>query len=65
MLRRQEMDFLDDVTLEEAVKALGVPIYPTEEDGFALWDGISGDALPEVKSPRAGEVTEYYRYNQN
>ncbi|MBR4550312.1 MAG: DUF512 domain-containing protein [Oscillospiraceae bacterium] len=65
MLRRQEMDFLDDVTLEEAVRALGRPIYPVEEDGFALWDAISGDALPEVKSPRAGGVTEYYRYNQN
>ena len=65
MLRREEMDFLDDVTLEQAVKALGVPIYPVEEDGFALWDAISGDALPEVRSPRAGEVTEYYRYNRN
>ena len=65
MLRRQEMDFLDDVTLEDAVRALGVPIYPNEADGFMLWDAISGEQLPEVKSPRAGEVTEYYRYNQN
>ena len=65
MLRRQEMDFLDDVTLEQAVEALGLPIYPVEEDGLALWDAISGDALPEVKSPRQGEVTEYYRYNRN
>ena len=65
MLRRQEMDFLDDVTLEQAVQALNVPIYPVEEDGFALWDAISGEALPELKSPRASEVTEYYQYNQN
>ena len=65
MLRRQEMDFLDDVTLEQAVRALRVPIYPVEEDGFGLWDAISGDVLPEVKSPRKGEVTEYYQYNQN
>ena len=65
MLRRQEMDFLDDVTLEQAVRALGVPIYPTEQDGFELWDAISGDVLPEPKSPRKGEVTEYYQYNQN
>ena len=65
MLRREEMDFLDDTTLEQAVRALGVSIYPVEEDGFALWDAISGEALPEVKSPRAGEVTEYYRYNRN
>ncbi len=65
MLRRQEVDFLDDVTLEQAVKALCVPIYPVEQDGFALWDAISGDILPELKSPRQGEVTEYYQYNQN
>ncbi len=62
MLRREEMDFLDDVTLEQAVSALGVPIYPVEQDGFALWDAISGE-LPEVKLPTRGEDTEYYRYN--
>jgi len=65
MLRRAEMDFLDNVTLEQAVQALGLPIYPIEEDGFALWDAMSGDNLPEVRSPRAGEVTEYYQYNRN
>lgn len=66
MLRRQEMDFLDDVKLEEAAEALGVPIYPLEEDGFELWDAMSG-ILPEVKIPvREGlEQTEYYKYNQN
>lgn len=62
MLRREEMDFLDDVTLEQATNALGVPIYPVEQDGFALWDAISGE-LPEVKLPTRGEDTEYYRYN--
>ena len=65
MLRRQEMDFLDDVTLEQASAALGLPIYPTESDGFALWDAISGQQLPEVKLPQRGEQTEYYQYNQN
>ena len=65
MLRRQEMDFLDDVTLEQAAHALGREIYPVEQDGFALWDAISGQ-LPEVKLPeRNTEDTEYYRYNQN
>lgn len=63
MLRRQEMDFLDDVTLEQASKALGVSIYPVEQDGFALWDAISGEELPEIKLPERGEDTEYYRYN--
>lgn len=65
MLRRQEMDFLDDITLEQASEALGVPIYPVEGDGFALWDAISG-VLPEIKLPvRDTEQTEYYKYNQN
>lgn len=63
MLRRDEQDFLDDVTLEQASEALGVPIYPIEADGFALWDAVSG-VLPELKKPvRAGEETEYYKYN--
>ena len=65
MLRRAEMDFLDDVTLKEASKALNVPIYPTESDGFALWDAICG-ILPELNAPApCGEETEYYQYNQN
>ena len=48
MLRRQEMDFLDDITLAEASQALGVPIYPVEQDGFALWDAMAGE-LPEIR----------------
>ena len=65
MLRRQEMDFLDDISLEQASEALGVPIYPVEQDGFALFDAISG-ILPELKLPqRDTEQTEYYKYNQN
>lgn len=66
MLRRAEMDFLDDVTLEEASEALGVPIYPIEQDGFNLWDAISGDCLPEVKLPqRDSHRDKFYKYNQN
>ena len=64
MLRREEMDFLDDVTLEQASRELGVPIYPIEQDGFALWDAMAGE-LPEVKLPRRSDPTEYYPYNQN
>ena len=66
MLRREELDFLDDVTLEEASDALGVPIFPVEQDGFALWDAISGDALPEIRLPKRDENRErFYKYNQN
>lgn len=65
MLRREEMDFLDDVTLEQASKELGVPIYPIEQDGFALWDAMAGN-LPEIRLPvRAEPTEEYYKYNQN
>ena len=42
MLRREEMDFLDSVTLEEASNALGVPVIPTEADGFELLDAMLG-----------------------
>ena len=63
MLRRRELDFLDDVTLEEASAALGVPIYPVESDGFALCDAMFG-LLPTVPDPIREEKTEaFYQYN--
>lgn len=63
MLRREEMDFLDDVTLEEASEALGVPVIPVEQDGFALWDAMSGEELdiPDACLPFTQE--EFYKYN--
>lgn len=64
MLRREEQDFLDDVTLAQAREALGLPIYPVEQDGFELQEAMWG-LLEEPRSPRQGEDTEYYRYNQN
>ena len=67
MLRRQEQDFLDDVTLREAEAALAVPIIPVETDGFQLLDAICGLAAPLLPDPGdpVSESTEYYRYNQN
>jgi len=63
MLRREEMDFLDDVTLEDASASLGVPIYPVEQDGGCLCDAFLG-ILPEVKLPvREKGNEEYYKYN--
>lgn len=65
MLRQEEMDFLDDITLEEASRELGVPIIPVAEDGFELCDAMMG-ILPEIRKPKKPqEETEYYRYNQN
>ncbi|MBQ9664450.1 MAG: DUF512 domain-containing protein [Oscillospiraceae bacterium] len=65
MLRRQERDFLDDVTLREAEDALGVPVVPVESDGFALWDALCGVIEESSPSPAPSEDTEYYPYNQN
>ena len=66
MIRRQERDFLDDVTLSEAEEALGVPIVPVEQDGFALWDAMAGEmaAFSAGKERDESADEEYYRYNQ-
>jgi len=63
MLRQEGMDFLDDVTLAEAERELGVKIYPISQDGGELCDAFLG-ILPDVKKPNTDtEDTEYYRYN--
>lgn len=41
MLRHGEDVFLDDVTLEQVSRRLGVPVIPVKQDGFDLWDAIS------------------------
>ena len=72
MLRRQELDFLDDVTLQELSDALDLPVVPTESDGFELWDAICGILPPDTARPGAGNAAgggassdreEFYRYN--
>ena len=65
MLRREEQDFLDGVTLADAVTALGVPVYPVEGDGGAVCRAMCGELVdPPIPNPDA-EVTEYYKYNQS
>jgi hypothetical protein len=64
MIRREERDFLDDITLKQASEELGVPIYPIEQDGFDLWDAMSGEALPDLPEGRQKNREEaFYRYN--
>ena len=59
----RKQDFLDDVKLEEARNALGVPVYPVEADGFALCDAMFG-ILPELPEPkRTTRQGEFYAYN--
>ncbi len=43
MLRHEQDKFLDDVTLEEAKAALGVPIRTVENDGFVLLAAFLGE----------------------
>ena len=65
MLRRDEVDFLDGVTLRELSDALGVPVYPVSCDGGELCDAMLG-VLPEIPTPKMNpEVTEYNPYNQS
>lgn len=63
MLRSGERVFLDDVTLDDVERELGIPVIPVAQDGYELCDAIFGlhNGLPPV----SGEVPEdeYYRYN--
>ena len=43
MLRHGEDVFLDDVTLAQVSQRLGVRVIPVNQDGFDLWDAISGE----------------------
>ena len=63
MLRSGEQVFLDDMTVEEAQTALGVPIIPLdEESGFDLVDAIFGLPVEHVGHALPPEE-EYYHYN--
>ncbi|MBR7081935.1 MAG: DUF512 domain-containing protein [Oscillospiraceae bacterium] len=63
MLRREERDFLDDITLRDAENALGVPIYTTSADGAELARAVFG-ILPETNyGGKTDAGDEFYRYN--
>ncbi len=65
MLRTGERVFLDDVTVEQAEQALGVPITAVEaESGFDLVDAILGLEVEPAGYALPPE-DEYYRYNPN
>ena len=58
MLRRSEMDFLDDVTLEDAKDALGINIVPVEQDGFAMFDAMCGEFNVQIKEKYGENLDE-------
>ena len=66
MLRAGERVFLDDVTVEQVERELGVPVLALDaESGFDLVDAMLGLDPESFPSPPlcAGEDTEYYPYN--
>ncbi|MBO5727635.1 MAG: DUF512 domain-containing protein [Oscillospiraceae bacterium] len=63
MLRSGERVFLDDVTLDDVQRELGVSVIPVAQDGYELCDAIFG--LHNGQPPVSCSVPEdeYYRYN--
>jgi len=64
MLRAGERVFLDDVSLDDVERELGVPAIPVAQDGYELLDAICGVCTepPAFGGPNLPE-DEYYRYN--
>jgi NifB/MoaA-like Fe-S oxidoreductase len=64
MLRSGERVFLDDVSLDDVERELGVPVIPVAQDGYELLDAIC--AIQTEAPPFGGSnlpQDEYYRYN--
>ena len=62
MLRAGERVFLDDVTLDDVERELGVPVIPVAQDGYELLDAMCGLAVPPPEQLRQREETEYFQY---
>ncbi len=64
MLRSGERVFLDDVSLDDVERELGVPVIPVAQDGYELLDAMLGIACesPMFMGQSLPE-DEYYRYN--
>ncbi|MBO5340887.1 MAG: DUF512 domain-containing protein [Oscillospiraceae bacterium] len=63
MLRSGERVFLDDVTLDDVERELGVPVIPVAQDGYELCDAIFGLHNGQPAVSQAVPEDEYYRYN--
>ena len=64
MLRSGERVFLDDVSLDDVERELGVPAIPVAQDGYELLDAMVGIHSGEASfcgTPLPED--EYYRYN--
>ena len=63
MLRAGERVFLDDVSLDDVERELGVPVIQVAQDGYELLDAMCGLAVPPPVQLQLREETEYYLYN--
>ena len=64
MLRAGESVFLDDVTLADVERELGVTVCPVDaESGFDLVDAMLGLPVAIQQQVPPGSDGEYYRYN--
>ena len=63
MLRHGERVFLDDVSLDDVERELGVPVTPVAQDGYELLDAMCGLEVPPMEQVQLREETEYYQYN--
>ena len=62
MLRAGERVFLDDVSLDDVERELGVPVIPVAQDGFELLDAVCGLEVPPPEQVQLREETEYFQY---
>ena len=62
MLRHGERVFLDDVSLDDVERELGVPVTPVAQDGYELLDAMCGLEVPPMEQVQLREETEYFQY---
>ena len=62
MLRHGERVFLDDVSLDDVERELGVPVIPVAQDGYELLDAMCGLEVPPPEQVQLREETEYFQY---
>ncbi len=63
MLRSGERVFLDDVTVDDVERELGVRVIPVAQDGYELLDAICGVEVASAACMPSLPEEEYYRYN--
>ena len=62
MLRAGERVFLDDVSLDDVERELGVPVTAVEQDGYELLDAMCGLKIAPQTAAQKREETEYFQY---